>query len=259
VSHGLIMKEFLDQEEHHALHLPNSVIDMFMGSLGEPEGGWPERIQRIVLKGAEPRQGRPGAMLEPVDLTATRRDLETRLGHAVTEADVLSYLMYPAVFLKFDESRQACGDLSILPTPLFFYGMQKGEEISVDLEQGKTLVIKFLTASEPHADGSRTLYFELNGQPREVSVKDQTRRVEAPVQPKADPAVPGEVGAPIPGIISSIAVEPLQTLKKGDRLLVMEAMKMQTTLYAPTDGRVARLCTHPGQRVEAKDLLLVIE
>jgi len=259
VSHGLAMKEFVDQEEHHALHLPNSVIDMFMGSLGEPEDGWPERIQRIVLKGAEPRQGRPGAMLEPVDLAATRHDLETRLGHPVTETDVLSYLMYPAVFLKFDESRQACGDLSILPTPLFFYGMQKGEEISVDLEQGKTLVIKFLTASEPHADGSRTLYFELNGQPREVSVQDQTRRVEAPVQPKADPAVPGEVGAPIPGIISSIAVEPLQAIKKGDRLLVMEAMKMQTTLYAPMDGKVARLCTHPGQRVEAKDLLLVIE
>jgi pyruvate carboxylase len=252
VSHGLTMKAFMANQEHHALHLPNSVIDMFMGSLGEPEGGWPPAIQKIVLKGAEPRHGRPGAMLEPADLATSRRDLEAKVGHSLTEADVLSYLMYPAVFLQFDESRQACGDLSILPTPHFFYGMQKGEEISVDLEPGKTLVIKFLTASEPHADGSRTLYFELNGQPRDV-------RNEVQVQPKADPAVPGEVGAPIPGIISSIAVEPLQVIRKGDRLLVMEAMKMQTNLYAPMDGKVAKLCTHNGQRVEAKDLLLVIE
>jgi pyruvate carboxylase len=129
----------------------------------------------------------------------------------------------------------------------------------VDLEPGKALVIKFLTTSEPHENGTRTLYFELNGQPRETTVQDHALRVEAPIQPKADPALPGEVGAPIPGLVASIAVEPLQVVRKGDRLLVMEAMKMQTTLYAPTDGRVARLCTHPGQRVEAKDLLLVIE
>jgi pyruvate carboxylase len=181
------------------------------------------------------------------------------VGHSVTDGDLMSYLMYPEVFLEFDEARQAYGDLTILPTPLFFYGMQKGEEISVDLEPGKALVIKFLTASEPHEDGSRTLYFELNGQPRETTVRDQSLRVEAPIRPKADPTVPGEVGAPIPGLVSSIAVEPQQAVRKGDRLLVMEAMKMQTTLYAPMDGRVARLCTHPGQRVEAKDLLLVIE
>jgi pyruvate carboxylase len=259
VTHGLTMKEFVEREEHHSLHLPNSVTDMFMGSLGEPEGGWPEPIQKIVLKGAEPRRGRPGAHLDPVDLGATAEALEAKVGHSVTDSDVMSYLMYPEVFLKFDAARLAYGDLSVLPTPFFFYGMQKGEEISVDLEQGKTLVIKFLTASEVHEDGSRTLYFELNGQPREVSIQDQSKRVEAPIRPKADPAVPGEVGAPIPGVISSIAVEPLQTIRKGDRLLVMEAMKMQTTLYSPMDGQVAKLCTHPGQRVEAKDLLLVIE
>ncbi len=259
VSHGLTMKEFMDQEEHHGLHLPNSVIDMFMGSLGEPDGGWPQRIQNIVLKGAEPRKGRPGAHLPPVDLEATRQALVAKVGHPVTNGDLMSHLMYPEVFLKFDEARQAYGDLAILPTPLYFYGMQKGEEISVDLEPGKALVIKFLTASEPHENGARTLYFELNGQPRETTVHDHALRVEAPVQPKADPAIPGEVGAPIPGLVSSIAVEPLQMVRKGDRLLVMEAMKMQTTLYAPMDGKVARLCTHPGQRVEAKDLLLVIE
>jgi pyruvate carboxylase len=167
--------------------------------------------------------------------------------------------MYPEVFLKFAKARQDFGDLEVLPTPQFFYGMQSGDEITVDLEPGKRLIIKYLTISEPHPEGYRTVFFELNGQPREVNIRDKSLEAAAPLMEKADPSVPGHVGAPIPGAVTTIGVELNEQVKKGDRLLVMEAMKMQTTVYAPIDGRITRRLVHVGQTVEAKDLLLVIE
>ncbi len=173
--------------------------------------------------------------------------------------EVVSYLLYPDVFLKFARQRQVHGDMEVLPTPQFFFGMERGEEIAVDLEPGKTLVIKFLTVGEPHPEGFRTVFFELNGQPREVNIRDKSLQVTAAVQPKADPNFPGHVGAPIPGVVTSVAVELHEPVAKGDKLLVMEAMKMQTTVYAPVAGKVVQKPVHPGQHVEAKDLLLVIE
>jgi pyruvate carboxylase len=163
------------------------------------------------------------------------------------------------VFLKFAKARHSFGDVEVLPTPQFYYGMQRGEEIAVQLEPGKTLVIKFLTIGEPHPDGTRTVFFELNGQPREVTIRDRTLEVTEAAKPKADPAEPGQIGAPIPGVVSTVAVTLNQPLKKGDRLLVMEAMKMQSTVYAPVGGTVKQLLVQPGQQVEAKDLLLVIQ
>jgi len=171
---------------------------------------------------------------------------------------VLSYLMYPEVFLKFARARQTWGDMEVLPTPQFFYGMERGEEIAVDIESGKTLIVKFLAISEPHPEGYRTVFFELNGQPREVNIRDRSRQVTAAVKPKADPSVPGQVGAPIPGVVTTVGVELNEEVEKGDHLLVMEAMKMQTTVYAPLSGRVTQKLIHPGDHVEAKDLLLVI-
>jgi pyruvate carboxylase len=173
--------------------------------------------------------------------------------------EVLSYLMYPDVFLKFAKARQSYGDVEVLPTPAFYYGMQRGDEIAVELEPGKALVVKFLTVGEPHPDGTRTVFFELNGQPREVSVRDRSLEAKEKPRRQADPTRPGEIGAPIPGVVSTVAAELNQTLKKGDRLLVMEAMKMQSTVYAPVGGKVKELLVQPGQHVEAKDLLLVIE
>jgi pyruvate carboxylase len=167
--------------------------------------------------------------------------------------------MYPDVFVKFARARQGWGDVDVLPTPQFYYGMEKGEDIAVELEPGKALVIKFLTVGEPHPDGTRTVFFELNGQPREVSVRDRTLQVTVQAKPKADPAHSGQIGAPIPGVVSTVAVQLNQQLQKGDRLLVMEAMKMQSTVYAPIGGKVTQLLVQPGQQVEAKDLLLVIE
>ena len=259
VNHNMTMKQFALLTPDHNLTLPHSVIDMFMGSLGEPDGGWPKQIQKIILKGAKPQRGRPGALLPAIDLEATAAAVEKKIARKPKHDEVLSYLMYPDVFLKFAKARHTWGDVDVLPTPQFYYGMQRGDDIAVELEPGKALVIKFLTVGEPHPDGTRTVFFELNGQPREVSVRDRKLQVTEKAKPKADPNQLGQIGAPIPGVVSTVAVELNQKLKKGERLLVMEAMKMQSTVYAPVGGTVKQLLVAPGQQVEAKDLLLVIE
>jgi pyruvate carboxylase len=259
VSHGMTVREFARLGPDHHLNLPNSVVEMFQGALGEPEGGWPKQVARIILRGEKPRKGRPGARLPAVDLKATAELLEKKTGHAPAHDQVLSYLMYPDVYLKFAKAQQAFDNVEVLPTPLFFYGMKTGEEAVIDLEPGKRLFLKFLTVGEPHLDGRRTVFFELNGQPREVTVRDRSLEVKTPERMKADPAIPGQVGAPMPGVVASIAVELNQTVEKGERLLVMEAMKMQSTVYAPIAGKVTQRLVHVGENVEAKDLLLVIE
>ena len=166
--------------------------------------------------------------------------LGRKIGHEPAADEVLSFLMYPDVFLEFAKARQSYGNVEVLPTPQFYYGMQEGDEIAVELEPGKALVIKFLTVGEPHPDGFRTVFFELNGQPREVNIRDTSLEVKVAAVPKADPAKPGDIGAPMPGVVSTVAVELHQLVKKGDRLLVMEAMKMQSTVYAPVDGKSHR-------------------
>src|SRR5262249_50729559 len=259
VSHGMTVREFKRLGPDHDLTIPNSVIEMFSGSLGEPDGGWPKKLQSIILRGAKPQRGRPGARLKPVDLAEAAATVEKKVGSKPSPADVLSYLMYPDVFVKFARARNAYGVVDVLPTSEFFFGMQTGEEIAVTLEPGKTLVIKFLTVGEPHADGHRTVFFELNGQPREVDIRDKSLRTTVAEGAHADPSKLGHVGAPIPGMIGSIAVELNQQVAKGDRLLVMEAMKMQSTVYAPVSGKVAQILAQVGHNVEAKELLLVIE
>jgi pyruvate carboxylase len=232
---------------------------MVEGSLGQPPGGWPKAIQRVVLRGGKPKRGRPGANLKAVNLRQTAKSLEEQLGSAPSRTDLMSYLMYPQVFTEFAQVRRDYDDTSVLPTPEFFYGMRQGEEFTVELEPGKTLIIKYLTTSDPHEDGSRTVFFELNGEPRSVSVRDKSLEAKATSHVKADANHKGHVGAPIPGAVTSIAVEVGRAVTKGDRLLVMEAMKMQSTVYAPSAGKVAEILIAVGEQVEPKDLLLVIE
>ncbi len=259
VSHGLTMVDIEKLGPNHTVTLPNSVVDMFEGSLGEPPGGWPKKLTNVILKGGKPRKGRPGALLPAVDFKEAETTIEKKIGRKPSRTDVLSYLMYPEVFTKFVKSHQQYGDLEALPTPQFFYGMKRGEEISVEIEPGKSLILKFQTMSDPHPDGTRTVFFDLNGQPREVVVRDRSLIAVTASRVKADPTHPGHVGAPIPGAVSSVAVEVGQEIQKGDRLLVMEAMKMQTTVYAPVTGKVAQKLVNAGQQVDSKDLLLVIE
>jgi pyruvate carboxylase len=258
VTHDMTMAQFERLTPDHNHTLPHSVIDMFMGSLGEPDGGWPKKLQKIVLRGAKPVRGRPGAHLPKVDFEETAAAVTKKIGRHASHDEVLSYLMYPEVFVKFAHNQQICGDADALPTPLFYYGMQPGAEVGVEIEAGKSLIIKFLTVGEPHPDGTRTVFFEMNGQPREVTIRDRKLEAKAPARPKAD-GQPGQIGAPMPGMVSSLAVELNQKIDKGDRLLVMEAMKMQSTVYSTVGGTVKQVLVKPGQQVETKDLLLVIE
>jgi len=255
----MTVKEFESLGPDHSLTIPNSVVDMFMGSLGQPPGGWPRRVKQVVLRGQQPRRGRPGANLPPADFEATSNQLEKKIRRTPSRTDVLSYLLYPQVSLDYDEFCKKYSHLEVIPTPQFFYGMKQGDEFAMDIEPGKRLIVKYLTMSEPHEDGTRTVFFELNGQPRSVTVRDLSLEVKTGPARKADPAHPGHVGAPIPGAVTSVAVELNQSVEKGEKLLVMEAMKMQSTVYAPVGGKVTQLPAHVGQQVEPKELLVVIE
>src|ERR1700730_18382634 len=250
--------DLLKLDEHHELSLPYSVVEMFSGVLGVPPGGWPKKLQKIILRGAAPLRGLPSDNLPEAKLDREQEALEKKVGHAIRRDDLLSYLLYPDVFLKYDKFRQIYSDVSVLPTPAFFYGLKSGEEITIEIELGKTLIVKFLTISDPHPDGTRTLFFELNGQPREVNVRDRALRVVERSHPKADPADAGQLAAPTAGIISGIAVKANQPVERGAKLLTLEAMKMQSNIYAPISGKISKLLVSPGQNVEAKDLLVTI-
>jgi pyruvate carboxylase len=258
VSHGMTVHELERLGANHTFTLPNSVVEMFSGALGEPDGGWPPKMVEVVLRGQKPKPGRPGEHLAPVNMEETAAMLREKIGNDASRTDLMSYLMYPQVFLGFAQERQLYGDVSVLPTPQFYYGMEPGEEITAELEPGKTLIIKFLTVGEPHPEGKRAVFFELNGQPREVTVQDKTLKAQKVEREKADPSNPGQVGAPIPGAITTIMVETGETVAKGDRLLVIEAMKMQTTIYSPGSGKVMERRVKVGETVDAKDLLMVL-
>ena len=237
---------------------PESVIDMLGGGLGEPMGGWPKKLQKVVLGDRKPIKGRPGASMAPLNLAKVRAELAARLKHDVTDDDLYSHLMYPEVHAEFARVQREFTDLSVLPTPTFFYGLKQGEEVSVSIEEGKTLFIKLINAGPPDKDGRRTVLYELNGVPRETSVPDRSVQATVKARVKADPANPLQVGAPIPGMITTLVVSVGTRVAKGEKLLTLEAMKMQTTLYAPANGVVEELHAQVGDSVQSKDLLLLL-
>ena len=256
VSSGISREQVLDPATEVAF--PESVVQLFRGDLGQPYGGFPAALQQKILKGASPLSGRPGATLPAVDLDAERAKIQQQLPRPVTDEDLASYLMYPRVWLEYARERALYGDPSILPTPVFFYGMEPGQEISVNLERGKTLIVRYLASSEPHEDGTRTVFFELNGQPRSVRVPDRSQVARRAPPRKSDPDAPGEVGAPMPGVVASVAVKPGVAVAQGDLLVSLEAMKMETAVRAARDGTVAEVFVRLGQSVEARDLLVIL-
>jgi pyruvate carboxylase len=258
LTRDMTVRDLEELPVNHNLTLPNSVVDMFMGGLGQPEGGWPKKLQQIILRGQQPMEGRPGAQMPAVDMEGAAAKLASETGSS-SRTDLMSSLMYPDVFSKFAAARASYGDLDVLPTSAFFYGLKEGEEIAVDLEPGKTLIIRFLTVGDARADGLRTVFFELNGQPRGVEIRDKSIKETAQARRKADPGKRGEVGAPIPGAVTTLHVKSEQMVKQGEPLLVMEAMKMQTSVYAPVSGTVKEMAVKLRDSVEAHDLLVVIE
>lgn len=248
---------------------PESVIDMLMGGLGWPAGGWPAEVSLAVLgpekhKLATKRyeetlkeKGKRGkTAAAPLDLDAVRGELKEKLKREVTDDDLYSHLMYPQVFAEFAKQQKEYSDLSVLPTSAFFYGLQNMEEITVTIEEGKTLIIRLMNIGTADKDGRRTVTYELNGINREVQILDKTVAVTSKSRPKADLADVKQIPAPIPGLIATLAVSVGKKVSKGEKLLMMEAMKMQTTVYAPCDGVVEELFVALADTVESKDLLM---
>ena len=234
---------------------PQSVIDLVSGNLGQPKGGWPKSVQKVILGNQKPMRGRPGASAPKVDLKKESQSLKKKLGSRYTDDDLFSSLMYPQVYNDFQDFKKKYGDVTVLPTTAYFHGLEPGEEISIRIEEGKTLFIKLLHVGEPDEKGIRSLTFELNGKARTTMVQDNSVKGDTKAREKADPSNAKHVAAPIPAMISSIATSVGKTVAKGDKIAVLEAMKMQTTLYASSDGTVDEILVEVGDSVESKDLI----
>lgn len=257
ITSGLTEEDVLDPDTEIAF--PDSVVSMFRGDLGMPPGGWPKGLQDKILNGAKPLEDRPGAVMPPADLGTVRQEVQAKVDRTVSERELASYLMYPKVFTEYAAHLKTYGDVSLLPTPNFFYGMEPGEEISVTFEAGHENIIRYLTHGDPDENGQRSVFFELNGQPRSVRVDDRSQVASRPARRKADADNPDHVGAPMPGLVASLAVKPGQVVERGDSLLTLEAMKMETAIRAERAGKVAEILVQAGTQVDAKDLLIIMQ
>jgi pyruvate carboxylase len=248
----LTVADVLDPEREIAF--PESVVSLFRGELGFPPDGFPREISRKVLK-CDTATPIVGERIAPVDLDAAREQVHKIAGHAISEFELSSWLMYPKVFADFAAHRKRYGDLSALPSPTYFYGMAELEEINIDLDPGKSLIVRLLGTAPAEEEGVVKVFFELNGQPRTLRVeRSGARRVQA--RPQADAANPTQVAAPMPGMIVTVAARAGQAVKQGDPLVSIEAMKMETQIRAERDGLVKAVHVRPGDTVAARDLLV---
>jgi pyruvate carboxylase len=253
VTNGLHASDLLSDARE--LAFPESVIDLVAGRMGQPPGGFPPAVVKRIVRDGKVVTGRPGESLPPADFHAAGKKTAEIVGHIASPREVLSWLLYPRVFEDYARHAAKYSDVSVLPTPAFLEGLVPGEELGVEIEPGKTLVIRLLTVGEPHADGTRTVFFELNGQPRSVSIADKSLEAKVQRRPKAVAGDAREVGAPMPGLVVTVAVRPGDVVTKGQKLLSLEAMKMETTVYAERDGKLAEVLVTPGTPVEAGELL----
>ncbi len=254
VTSGLTPKDVMDPDKEIAF--PESVVELFAGELGQPPGGWPAELQAKVLKGAEADTSRPGDHLPATDLEAKRDEAEKKIGRKLNDDELASYLMYPKVFVEYAAHQRHFGNVSILPTPVFFFGLKPEEEIAVDIEPGKTLIIRLLAVSDPDEEGQRKLFFELNGQPRTIAVADASISATVVSNRKAEEGNPLHVAAPMPGLVVALPVKAGQAVRKGDPLVALEAMKMETVIRAEHDGEIKSVPISVGTQVEAHDLLV---
>jgi pyruvate carboxylase len=257
VANGLTCEDVLDPERE--LAFPASVIDLIGGRMGQPPGGFPQQVKDRVLRGGEEFTERPGELLPPADFAAAAEKIKPLLNREPTKREVVTYLLYPKVYEEYVQHVNTYSDTSVLPTHAFFYGQDSDEEISVEIEEGKILFIKYLMFGDPHPDGKRTVFFELNGQPRDVAVIDHSLETESQRRAKADSGDPKQVGASMPGMVVSVTVQVGDVVAKGQKILSLEAMKMESTVYAERDGKVSEVLVEPGSQVETGDLMLRFE
>ncbi len=248
------------EDPAHDVSFPDSVIDMMRGNLGQPPGGFPKAFIDKVLKGDKPDTSRPGAHLKAVDLEAARSDLSKELdGFKIDDEDLNGYLMYPKVFLDYMGRHRQYGPVRTLPTRAFFYGMVAGEEITAEIDPGKTLEIRLQAVGETNEDGDVKVFFELNGQPRTIRVPNRLIKSQTAQRPKAEEGNANHIGAPMPGVVATVAVTAGQEVHEGDLLLTIEAMKMETGIHAERDAVVKAVHVQAGGQIDAKDLLVELE
>ncbi len=258
VSQDLSVSDVEDPDKDIAF--PDSVVSLMRGDLGQTGNGWPKALQKKILKGEKPYTKRPGALLESADLTALRIKVDEAIDRKTSNTEFASYLMYPKVFVEYAAAQENYGPTSMLATPVYFYGIGQGDEILVEIEKGKTLVIRCLAVGESDEKGMVTVFFELNGQPRRIRVPDRAHGASAAAsRRKAEPGNDRHVAAPMPGVVSTLAAEAGHEVKAGDVLLSIEAMKMETALHADRDGIIAEVLVKTGDQIDAKDLLVVFE
>ena len=258
VSQGLTRAQVEDPATDVAF--PDSVIDMMRGNLGQPPGGFPPAMVAKVLKGEKPNTDRPGKHLPPVDLEATRADLEKQLeGKKIDDEDLNGYLMYPKVFLDYMGRHRLYGPVRTLPTRTYLYGMEPGEEITAEIDPGKTLEIRLQAVGDTSDDGEVRVFFELNGQPRVIRVPNRLIKSQTATRPKAESGNPAHIGAPMPGVVASVAATVGAKVKAGDLLLTIEAMKMETGIHADREATIKAVHVTPGTGIDAKDLLVEFE
>ena len=254
VTSGLTPEDVMNPDREIAF--PESVVSFFAGELGQPHGGFPEALQRKVLKGCEALTVRPGAVLEDADMAGLRAEAEHKVGRQIRDTEFASYLMYPKVFADYAAHRRSFGEVSVLPTQTFFYGMAPGDEVTLDIARGRQFIIRFLALAEADDKGRRTVFFELNGQPRNVQIDDLSASATHEALPKAEEGNPAHVAAPMPGMVVKVFHGEGEKVARGDVLFAIEAMKMETAVHAERAGTVGRIVTQAGVTVEAKDLMM---
>ncbi|WP_370850803.1 pyruvate carboxylase [Megasphaera sp.] len=255
VQNNLTEQDVYDKGD--VLDFPQSVVEFFEGRIGIPYQGFPEKLQKIVLKGKKPLTERPGKSLAPVDFDAIRKKLSDA-DYKHEDEDINAYCQYPKVFKDFNEMVKKYGDVSVLDTPTFFFGMKKNEEVHVEIEEGKDLIITLINISDPDDSGVRTITFMFNGAEREIQVQDKSVDMKTVTRRKADPDKIGDIGATLSGSVVKVLVTQGQKVKKGDPLVVTEAMKMETTITSPIDGTIGEIYATKGQAIISGDCLLEV-
>ncbi|TVZ51293.1 pyruvate carboxylase [Dokdonia sp. Hel_I_53] len=244
------------------ISFPESVINFFKGDLGQPVGGFPKELQKIILKNREAYSERPNAHLSPVDFDKEFEAFTSKFQKGFTRPlemeDFLSYMLYPKVFEQAHENYKKYGNLALVPTTNFFYGMKLREEILIELEPGKTVIIKLLSISIPNDDGMRTVFFQVNGENRFVEILDASLNIKKEINQKIDPENEDQIGAPLQGLLYKVLVKKGQEVKENDPLFIIEAMKMETTVTAFKDGKVSAVILSEGEMVQQDDLVVTI-
>lgn len=238
---------------------PESVVNFFAGDLGQPYGGFPKDLQKVVLKDHKAITVRPGSLAKPVDFAAVKQKLAGKMKQEPTEDDLLGYIMYPKVFMDYFHNRQQYGQLSLLDTTTYYQGMRPGEVLRVSLGTGRGMVLQLDFVSAPNDEGVRTLYFELDGQTFQQKVKDNSLKGQVASVPQADPDNPGQLGMPLNGNVVKVNVAAGDTVKTGQVLVTTEAMKMETAVKAPFSGTVEKVYAHVGDALKSQDLLLTLK